>query len=474
VENTSEERRTILHKILGQLFGNINLIFKNLGFIPGSDAIKDLKNILEEVIKYPPAISFSKAKKQNIFYRIMDFSNTLRAILINLAIFLLVPFLIYIVYVEFYAGPKRDVVLMNEFEVCQGLQKQGYNGKIIVNKLMNEIIYIRTRAATRMECRDFMYGWLQPTPNIEIPGTGLSLLPFIQYIKVLFGARKTNIGGELSLRNNQVYMTVRVSGKPDNTIKCEMKNLEKALRQQAENIYRCIQPFILAAYFHSVDKKQDSIEVIQRSILHQPPSDDDPWAYNLWGIILFEQKNYDAAKVKFQEAIRLNPKFAIAYNSLGATLLKQRDYEEAIKKFQEAIKIDPKFVPPHINLAAAFVKKEKYELAKTKCQDAIKLDPNDPRPYSKWGDALIGEKKYDQAVAKYQEAIEIDPTFKGAYINYGLALKETHFYKEAIEKYKEAIKIDPKCSVAYNNWGDILEEMRSHTTSGKAGGLIKP
>ena len=52
--------------------------------------------------------------------------------------------------------------------------------------------------------------------------------------------------------------------------------------------------------------------------------------------MLDEQKRYEKAIVKYQKAIELDPKYALAYNNLGSVLDKLGRHSEAQQKYAKA------------------------------------------------------------------------------------------------------------------------------------------
>ena len=65
-------------------------------------------------------------------------------------------------------------------------------------------------------------------------------------------------------------------------------------------------------------------------------------AYNQ-GVDLMHAKNFAAAQVKFEQAIRDNPDFAEAHNNLGFTLRQQgpQNYSKALEQYNKAIQLKP-------------------------------------------------------------------------------------------------------------------------------------
>jgi TolA-binding protein len=62
------------------------------------------------------------------------------------------------------------------------------------------------------------------------------------------------------------------------------------------------------------------------------------------GVDLMHAKKFAAARIKFEQAIQANPRFAEAHNNLGFTLSQQgpQNYSTALEHYNKAIQLKPK------------------------------------------------------------------------------------------------------------------------------------
>ena len=67
----------------------------------------------------------------------------------------------------------------------------------------------------------------------------------------------------------------------------------------------------------------------------------------------------------------------------GVDYATQGDYENAIKEYDEAIRLDPQFAIAYINRGSAYTDLEQYERAIEDYDEAIRLDPQADGAY--WG-----------------------------------------------------------------------------------------
>jgi tetratricopeptide (TPR) repeat protein len=62
------------------------------------------------------------------------------------------------------------------------------------------------------------------------------------------------------------------------------------------------------------------------------------------GVALMKNRNYAAARAKFEEAVKLKPSFAEAHNNLAFCLRKQNpaNYKQSLDHYNTAIKLNPR------------------------------------------------------------------------------------------------------------------------------------
>jgi tetratricopeptide (TPR) repeat protein len=138
------------------------------------------------------------------------------------------------------------------------------------------------------------------------------------------------------------------------------------------------------------------------------------------GVDLYRKGEYNLSIYYSEEAIRLDPQYALAWYSKGIALNSMEKYDEAIKAFDEAIRLEPILYGG----AEAWVGK---------------------------GYALDGLGKYNEAIEAYDKAINLDQNFSSAWNNKAYALEKLGNYQEAITASDKAIEIDPQNKEAWNN-----------------------
>ncbi|MFP3041080.1 tetratricopeptide repeat protein [Treponema primitia] len=179
----------------------------------------------------------------------------------------------------------------------------------------------------------------------------------------------------------------------------------------------------------------------------------DAVAYKQRGTAYGNKKDPNHAIADYNQAIKLDPDFALAYNNRGSEYRNNGDYDQAIADYTEAIRLDPNYVFTYNSRGNVYYSKGDYDQAITDYTEAIRLDPNFVVAYSYRGNAYRNKDDYDRAIADYTEAIRLDPDSALAYFNRGYVYGNKSNHDRAIADYTEAIRLDPNDAMAYNNRG---------------------
>lgn len=79
-------------------------------------------------------------------------------------------------------------------------------------------------------------------------------------------------------------------------------------------------------------------------------------AYTNWGNLLLEKGDLPGAKARFQQAVEISPKVAVAQVNLGLALKALGDLEGAIARYQQAIQLKPDYAEAYQNLGVVLLK----------------------------------------------------------------------------------------------------------------------
>jgi len=185
-------------------------------------------------------------------------------------------------------------------------------------------------------------------------------------------------------------------------------------------------------------------------------TDDEPVTaedYSNRGLTYFEIGEYEQAIADYDQAIALDPEFAIAYLNRGLTYFEIGEYEQALADYDQAIVLDPEFATAYLNRGVAYTDLGEYGQALIDLDQAIELDPTDALAYNNRGFLYYQLGEVEQAIADYDQAIELDPELIQAYPNRGAAYNSLGELEQAFADYDQAITLDPELALAYSGRG---------------------
>src|SRR5208337_4451457 len=269
---------------------------------------------------------------------------------------LVLPLLFYV-----YREVTRDVLIIDPFTVPKHFEEAGLTGEVMANRIGDRLRQIEIATQTRMK-KDNLTSLREEgsVPDVEIPGTKLGLKTIVDMTRALLGIYPKHISGDIVVPVDTptkvgsppvqqqarvtVYLTQGRSRSAGVPLDVPADDLELLVQSTAEAALDQVNPYVLAVYRYEHREYGKAIEIVERVV--QDPSADVPHkeaAWYLWGIVLHNQNKYDEAIAKYQKAIELDPKFALAYYNWGVVLDDQKKYDEAIAKYQKAIELDPKY-----------------------------------------------------------------------------------------------------------------------------------
>jgi adenylate cyclase len=177
-------------------------------------------------------------------------------------------------------------------------------------------------------------------------------------------------------------------------------------------------------------------------------------------IYQFNIESNDLGKKLAEEAIALDPEYAMAYRALarthimdawfGTTKSPKQSLAKSKELLQKAIVLDNTYAEAHATLGVLFSMTEKHDKAVAKAEHAVALNPNSAFTHAMLGHTLRFAGRWKEAIPEYKKAIRLNPIPPDQYFfGLGLAYAWTGQYDEAIKWCEKAVRQKPNSFFAH-------------------------
>lgn len=176
------------------------------------------------------------------------------------------------------------------------------------------------------------------------------------------------------------------------------------------------------------------------------------WAYRL-------KEDYDRALADFNEAIRIDSRFAVALNNRAVIFNIRGEYDRGIVDLNRAVRIDSRLAFAFSTRGFANWRKGDRDLAIKDLDRAIRLDPDLAVAYSMRGNVFFEKdsRNSERAIADFNNALRLDPKLAHAYDDRGIVLLSKGEFDAAIDDHTKAIALDPSLTAAFTHRGLAYE-----------------
>ena len=189
--------------------------------------------------------------------------------------------------------------------------------------------------------------------------------------------------------------------------------------------------------------------------LAKPPTE-SPEAHRLYLLgrhhsVQFTPAGLTAAARYFEEALRLDPNYALAYCGLadtygymGMMLMSGREAWVRGKELaQKALDLDPDLAEAHLALGMALLSTSDWQGAERETKRALELNPNLALAYDLRARILAACGRLDEAIRESRKALELDPL--AMILNGDLAAVLCHArrYDEAVAQLRSTLDLCP-------------------------------
>lgn len=164
--------------------------------------------------------------------------------------------------------------------------------------------------------------------------------------------------------------------------------------------------------------------------------------------------NVAAAKLDYENAIKLSPDSPDSYYHRAQVEFITGKLSDAAADYEKCISIDPNFVLAHIQLGVTTYRGGDIAKAVEQFEDLERKFPDSADVANYFGEILMDQKKFGPAVEKFEKALELGKKSKNAFnvlplVNKALVLfQSSNAVDECIVLCLKAVTLDPLSDVA--------------------------
>jgi DNA-binding winged helix-turn-helix (wHTH) protein/tetratricopeptide (TPR) repeat protein len=149
------------------------------------------------------------------------------------------------------------------------------------------------------------------------------------------------------------------------------------------------------------------------------------------------------AKTAALKALVLDDTLAEAHTSLGCVkMMYERDWSNAEREFKKAIELDPNYAQAHNWYSHFLMAMGRIEESFAESTIALKLDPLDDSVNQYLGWHYIHARQYDRAITQLEKTLTDNPEFFLARVTLAMAYEQKGEVEKAIEEYQKAYDMD--------------------------------
>lgn len=206
----------------------------------------------------------------------------------------------------------------------------------------------------------------------------------------------------------------------------------------------------------------------------QPTTNADAYEAYLRGRYFWNLRtgeNFTKAISEFEEAVKLDPNFALEYAGLGDCYALLGVYDEKpplesypkAKEFaKKALELDADLAEAHTTLAFVTYRYEwNWKEAEEGFKKAISLQPNYATAHHWYGEFLMASGRFDEGENAFKEALRIDPLSLIINTDLGYGLFFARRFDESISQYEKVIKLNPEFTISYYCLADALSQKKN-------------
>ena len=185
-----------------------------------------------------------------------------------------------------------------------------------------------------------------------------------------------------------------------------------------------------------------------------------------------DPKIIQAALDYFDQALKEDPKFALAYTGIADASLRmykiKKDSfwtQKALAAAQQAEQLNDKLPEVHATLGSVYRATGKYSESVAELSRALSLAPNSDDFYRRLGDVYLDSGNGAKALEAYQKALQLNPYYWVNQNALGNAYAGRADFPKALQAFQQVTTLEPDVNVGFENVGNVYLQQGKYQES---------
>jgi tetratricopeptide (TPR) repeat protein len=178
----------------------------------------------------------------------------------------------------------------------------------------------------------------------------------------------------------------------------------------------------------------------------------------------FTRAGWTNAIHSYEEALQVDPNFALAYCGLadtygwaGGQLMPGREaWAKEMELAQKALELDPNLAEAHLSMGTALFSVLDPNASEKELDRAVELNPNLALIYDQYGWTFSAMGRFDDAIAAEKKALALDPLNPFLNTNLAFFFYWARRFDEATTQIRKTLELDPNNAFAHSILGWCL------------------
>ena len=215
-------------------------------------------------------------------------------------------------------------------------------------------------------------------------------------------------------------------------------------RMQAVSLY------VDAMMLNDLNEREKAIQKLNDAVNLDP---EFALAFSLKGDILQDMEKFEDSADAYERATELDPWSFKDFFNLGKVCQVIKQFARAVKAYVAACNLDPQHYPAHIGAARCYFELKELDNSLVYAQKAKELDAAQAEPEQLLGDIFEEQKDHAQAINAYRRALELEGNKPEIMVSLARAYLRSGRYSSAKELLVDTIEMEPENGIAHQYLG---------------------